>query len=83
MGYVTKWLIIEEFSIFLNHRILSEKWVGMLRIIQGETLARMFRQLRDNGITINRSRIDAGSYTKDIADTVSKNCDLIYIRANK
>ena len=33
MGYVTKWLIIEEFSIFLNHRILSEKWVGMLRII--------------------------------------------------
>ena len=34
MGYVTKWLIIEEFSIFLNHRILSEKWVGMLRIIQ-------------------------------------------------
>ena len=34
MGYVTKWLIIEEFSIFLNHRILSEKWVGMLQIIQ-------------------------------------------------
>jgi len=33
MGYVTKWVIIEEFSIFLNHRILSEKWVGMLRII--------------------------------------------------
>ncbi len=34
MGYVTKWVIIEEFSIFLNHRIVSEKWVGMLRIIQ-------------------------------------------------
>ena len=34
MGYVAKWLIIEEFSIVLNHRILSGKWVGMLRIIQ-------------------------------------------------
>ena len=32
MGYVIKWLIIEEFSIFLNQRILSEKWVGMLQI---------------------------------------------------
>jgi hypothetical protein len=38
MGYVTKWLIIEEFSIILNHRILSEKWVGMLRIIQAERI---------------------------------------------
>jgi len=43
----------------------------------------MFGQLRDNGITINRSRMDAGSYAKDIVDTVSKNCDLFYIRANK
>ncbi len=34
MRFVTKWLIIEEFSIVLNHWILSEKWVGMLRIIQ-------------------------------------------------
>ena len=38
MGYVTKWLIIEEFSIILNYRILSEKWVGMLRIIQAERI---------------------------------------------
>ncbi|MDN5296316.1 MAG: hypothetical protein PWQ71_422 [Bacteroidota bacterium] len=43
----------------------------------------MFGQLRDNGITINRSRMDAGLYAKDIVDTVSKNCDLFYIRANK
>ncbi|HRU63290.1 MAG TPA: IS1380 family transposase, partial [Paludibacteraceae bacterium] len=27
--------------------------------------------------------MDAGSYAKDIVDTVSKNCDLFYIRANK
>ena len=27
--------------------------------------------------------MDAGSYTKDIADTVSKNCDFFYIRADK
>jgi hypothetical protein len=27
--------------------------------------------------------MDAGSYAKDIIDTVSKNCNLFYIRANK
>jgi len=54
-----------------------------VKTAQGETLARMFGQLRDNGITINRSRMDAGSYAKDIVDTVSKNCDFFYIRANK
>ena len=34
LGYMTKWLIFEEFAIFLNHRILTGKWVDMLRIIQ-------------------------------------------------
>jgi len=33
LGYMTKWLIFEEFAIFLNHRILTGKWVDMLRII--------------------------------------------------
>ena len=54
-----------------------------VKAAQGETLARMFGQLRNNGITTNRSRMDAGSYAKDIVDTVSKNCDLFCIRANK
>ena len=54
-----------------------------VKIAQAETLARLYGLLRENGIKINRSRMDAGSYAKDIIDTVSKNCNLFYVRANK
>lgn len=50
---------------------------------QSETLERAYELLSSNGIQINRSRMDAGSYAKDIIETVSANCKLFYIRANK
>jgi len=50
---------------------------------QAGTLKRGFKILKDNNIFINRGRFDAGSYSKDIIDVVSKNCRLFYIRANK
>ena len=54
-----------------------------VKIAQDETLTRLFGLLERNEIRINRSRMDAGSYSKNIIDTVSKNCNLFYIRANK
>jgi hypothetical protein len=54
-----------------------------VKINQSETLERTYNLLKDNGITINRSRMDAGSYSKEIIDVVSKNSKLFYIRANK
>jgi transposase len=50
---------------------------------QSETLQRAFNILETNGIKVNRSRMDAGSYSKEIIDTVSAHSKLFYIRANK
>lgn len=50
---------------------------------QEETLKRFYRLLELEGIVINRSRMDAGSYSKKIIDVVDKHSKLFYIRANK
>ena len=54
-----------------------------VKIEQDATLERAYGLLQENEIKINRSRMDAGSYAKDIIDTVSKHSRLFYIRANK
>jgi len=50
---------------------------------QASTLSRAYTLLKENGIKINRSRMDAGSYSKDIINVVAANGKLFYIRANK
>ena len=50
---------------------------------QSSTLSRAYGLLKENGITINRSRMDAGSYAKDIINVVAFNSKSFYIRANK
>ncbi len=50
---------------------------------QEDTLERFYTQLESEGISINRSRMDAGSYSKNIIDVVDKHSKLFYIRANK
>ena len=50
---------------------------------QAETLERVYSLLESEGIYINRSRMDAGSYSKEIIDVVDKHSKQFYIRANK
>jgi hypothetical protein len=50
---------------------------------QADTLSRAYQLLEDHNIKIYRSRMDAGSYSKDIIDMVSKHSEKFYIRANK
>lgn len=50
---------------------------------QAGTLERAYQLLKSEAIKINRSRMDAGSYSKEIIDVVDKNSQLFYIRANK
>jgi len=50
---------------------------------QEDTLERFYTLLESEGITANRSRMDAGSYSKKIIDVVDKHSKLFYIRANK
>ncbi len=54
-----------------------------VKLGQAETLKRAYELLLSEGIKINRSRMDAGSYSKDIINVVDKNSKLFYIRANK
>ena len=50
---------------------------------QEDTLERFYTLLESEGIKTNRSRMDAGSYSKKIIDIVDKHSNLFYIRANK
>ena len=54
-----------------------------VKIDQSELLTRCYQLLNKNDIQINRSRMDAGSYSKEIIDVVSKYSKLFYIRANR
>ena len=50
---------------------------------QAKTLERAYTLLKEHGITVNRSRMDAGSYSQPVIEVVSANSQLFYIRANK
>jgi hypothetical protein len=50
---------------------------------QAQTLKNAYRLAEENGLKINRSRMDAGSYSKEIIETVAAHSKLFYIRANR
>lgn len=50
---------------------------------QAGTLKRAYDLLLSENIEVNRSRMDAGSYSKEIIEVVDEYSNLFYIRANK
>jgi hypothetical protein len=50
---------------------------------QAETLQAAYDMLKNNSIGIDRSRMDCGSFTKEVIDVVEKNCKRFYIRAQR
>ena len=54
-----------------------------VKTAQSATLTRAYEVLKENNIKVNRSRMDAGSYSEDIVKVVSENSNLFYIRANR
>ena len=53
-----------------------------VRFHQQDTLERIFSNLESNRIHIKRSRMDCGSCSRQIVETVEKHSELFYIRAN-
>ena len=53
-----------------------------VRFHQQDTLERIFSNLDSNDIHIGRSRMDCGSCSRQIVETVEKHSELFYIRAN-
>jgi len=54
-----------------------------VKLSQDQTLTRAYNLLKNHGVSVYRSRMDAGSYSEDIIKVVSSNSELFYIRANK
>jgi hypothetical protein len=54
-----------------------------VKTAQAETLKRSYQLLTQNEIYVNRSRMDAGSYSEEIVRVVDIYSRLFYIRANK
>lgn len=50
---------------------------------QADTLKNAYALLKSKNILINRSRMDCGSFSKEIIDVVAKNSRLMYIRAQR
>jgi len=68
-----------------NHIVYIENRDGNANVKtnQAETLKRAYKPLIDNKIKVRRSRMDAGSYAKEIIEVVAANSELFYIRANR
>ena len=53
-----------------------------VRFHQQDTLERIFSNLEQNGIRIKRARMDCGSCSRQIVETVEEHSEHFYIRAN-
>jgi len=54
-----------------------------VRFHQQDTLERFFSNLESNGIHIKRARMDCGSCSREIVETIEKHSEHFYIRANR
>ena len=50
---------------------------------QAATLNNAYTLLKSKDITINKSRMDCGSFSKEIIDVIQQNSTLMYIRAQR
>ncbi len=72
-------------AVIVGHIVGIENRDGNanVRFHQQDTLERIFTRLENNGILINRARMDCGSCSEEIVDTVKAHCRHFYIRANR
>jgi hypothetical protein len=78
-GYFPGIATIDNKPVYIENRDGNAN----VKTAQAETLKRSYKILKKNKLRINRSRLDAGSYSKNIIDVVDANSRLFYIRANK
>ena len=78
-GYVPGVATIDDKIVYVENRDGNAN----VKFEQATTLTRAYELLKSESIEVNRSRMDAGSYSKEIIDVVDKNSKLFYIRANK
>lgn len=78
-GYLPGIATIDDKIVYIENRDGNAN----VKFEQAGTLERAYSLLNSEGVTIGRSRMDAGSYSQEIIDIVDKYSELFYIRANK
>ena len=78
-GYFPGIATINNMPVYIENRNGNSN----VKYKQAETLQRGYGLLQENGISIKRSRMDCGSFAKDIVDVVAQNSGLFYIRAQR
>ncbi len=78
-GYLPGTVTIGDKIVYIENRDGNAN----VKLEQAGTLKRAYELLASEGISVNRSRMDAGSYSQEIIDIVDKHSELFYIRANK
>lgn len=78
-GYFPGVATIEDKIVYIENRDGNAN----VKFKQAETLKRSYELLLEQEIRINRSRMDAGSYSKEIVDVVDLYSNRFYIRVNK
>ena len=72
-------------AIISDHIVSIENRNGNAnaRFHQQDTLERIFSRFEENGIHVDSMRMDCGSCSEEIVDTVKAHCKYFYIRANR
>lgn len=78
-GYLPGVASIDDMIVYIENRDGNAN----VKFEQAATLSRAYGLLQEQGISIKRSRMDAGSYSKDIIKVVAQHSKLFYIRANR
>ena len=79
LGYGPGIAVIDDMIVGIENRDGNTN----VRFNQKETLERIFKRLESSGIRISRARMDCGSCSEEIVETVEAHCGHFYIRANR
>ena len=79
LGYGPGVAVIDDMIVGIENRDGNTN----VRFNQKETLERIFKRLESSGIRISRARMDCGSCSEEIVETVEAHCGHFYIRANR
>ncbi len=78
-GYFPGNASINDLVVYIENRNGNSN----VKYLQEETLEKAYRTLKEEGIRIYRSRVDAGSYCKKAIDVIEEFSKLFYVRAQK
>lgn len=79
LGYSPGVAVIGETIVGIENRDGNAN----VKFHQQDTLERIYSRLEERGIHIRRSRMDCGSCSRKIVETVERHCEHFYIRANR